>query len=46
MARLSGGGCGGAVVVLLEKSALDTLRDLANKVQFNGTRTKLIPGKE
>ncbi|MCB1019585.1 MAG: hypothetical protein KDC27_06630 [Acidobacteria bacterium] len=45
-ARVSGGGCGGAVVVLLEKSALDTLRDLANKVQFNGTRTKLIPGKE
>ncbi len=45
-ARSSGGGSGGAVAVLLEKSALGRLRDLANELQFNGTRTKLIPGKE
>jgi L-arabinokinase len=44
--RASGGGSGGAVVVLLEKSALDHLEALANTVQFNGTRTRLILGKE
>jgi galactokinase len=45
-ARASGGGSGGAVVVLLEKSALGRLEELASTVQFNGTRATLILGKE
>ena len=44
--RVSGGGSGGAVVVLLEKSALGRLEELANKVKFNATGTSLILGKE
>ena len=44
--RVSGGGSGGAVVVLLEKSALGRLEELVNRVKFTGTGTTLILGKE
>jgi galactokinase len=44
--RVSGGGSGGAVVVLLEKSALGRLEELVNRVKFNATGTTLILGKE
>ena len=44
--RTSDGGSGAAVVVLLEKSALSRLEEVANRVQFNGIRTTLILGKE
>lgn len=41
-ARMSGGGSGGTVVVLLERSALPTLEKLANELVFGDKFTGLI----
>ena len=41
-ARVSGGGSGGTVVVLLQKAALPTLRRLAAKIRFSSEPLGLI----
>ena len=41
-ARMSGGGSGGTVVVLLERSALPLLEKLANELVFGDKFTGLI----